>query len=182
MRLPVVLILAALALTLAACSPSRVPHAQSDASAADTGAVVPATSADLVRLAARPGARATVLNVWATWCGPCREEMPALLAVAARHPEVRLLLVSADFETQAFAVRTFLAAHGVRDTTYLKHEGDQAFINGLDPDWSGSLPATLVYDARGRRVAFWEGAADSIQFEAAIAAAIRSPPTQEAHR
>jgi hypothetical protein len=99
-----------------------------------------------------------------------------------RHPGVRLVLASADFETQAPGVRAFLAAHGVRDTTYLKHEGDQAFIDGLDPDWSGALPATLVYDARGRRVAFWEGAADSTRFEAAIAAASQSQPTQEATR
>jgi len=123
-----------------------------------------------------------VLNVWATWCGPCRAEFPALLRVARRHPDVRLVLVSADFDTQVHAVREFLAAHGVRDTTYLKHESDQAFIDGLDPAWSGSLPATLVYDAHGRRVASWEGAADSTRFEAAIAAAVHDPPTEEVQR
>ena len=139
-------------------------------------------AAQLVRLASAPGARASVINVWATWCGPCREEFPALLAVAKRHPDVRLVLVSADFETQAPQARAFLAAHGVRDTTYLKHESDQAFIDGLAPDWSGALPATIVYDARGRRVAFWEGAADSTRFEAAIAAAFRPSSNQEAPR
>jgi len=166
---------------IAACTPARAPRTE-HAAAAGGGALVPATAAQLVRLAAAPGARASVLNVWATWCGPCREEFPALLTVSRRHPDVRLLLVSADFETQAAEVRAFLAAHGVRDTTYLKHDGDQAFINGLDPDWSGALPATLVYDARGRRVAFWEGSADSTRFEAAISAAFQSSATQEAPR
>jgi thiol-disulfide isomerase/thioredoxin len=168
-------------LPLSACTPARAPRVPR-AAAADTGVLVPATSAELVARANAPGARVSVLNVWATWCGPCREEFPALLAVAKRQPEVRLVLVSADFETQAPDVRAFLAAHGVRDTTYLKHEGDQAFINGLDPDWSGALPATLVYDAHGRRTAFWEGSADSTRFEAAIAAAFRSSSIQEATR
>lgn len=168
----------ALVAGLAGCAPSGAPDrtAAPAAAAADT-VLVPVTSAELRALAARPGARATLLNVWATWCGPCREEFPALLAAARRHPELRLVLVSADFDDQLHEVRAFLGAHGVTDTTYLKAEADQEFIDGLEPAWSGALPATIAYDANGRAVEFWEGGADSARFEQAITKALQATAT-----
>jgi thiol-disulfide isomerase/thioredoxin len=162
---------------IAGCSerPGRADRAARAAAPGDT-AVVPATAAQLRARASAPGAAATVLNVWATWCVPCREEFPALVAAARRHPEVRLVLVSADFDDQLPAVRAFLGGHGVTDTTWLKSGSDQEFIDGIDSTWSGALPATVVYDARGRTVAFWEGAADSARFEAAISKALHNDP------
>lgn len=122
------------------------------------------------------GAPVTVVNVWATWCGPCREEFPALLDVVRAHPDVRLVLVSADFPEQASEAKAFLARHGVSGTTWLKDGADQAFIDTVDRRWSGALPATLVLDAKGNTAAFWEGAADAKRFEAAIDAARRNHP------
>lgn len=163
---------AAAAALFAGCAPGAGPERRAAAPGDTT--LVPATSAQLRALAAAPGADATLLNVWATWCGPCREEFPALVRVAGRHPNVRLVLVSADFDDQLHEVRAFLGAHGVTDTTWLKAEADQEFINGLDSTWSGALPATIVFDARGRVVESWEGAADSARFEAAISKALHT--------
>ncbi|MFZ5788186.1 MAG: TlpA family protein disulfide reductase, partial [Acidobacteriota bacterium] len=42
----------------------------------------------------------------------------------------------------------------------LKSGDDMDFIEGLEPRWSGSLPATFVYDRSGRLVEYWEGMAD----------------------
>jgi thiol-disulfide isomerase/thioredoxin len=141
-------------------------------------------SADRVRpQVTRPGARATLVNVWATWCEPCRQEFPALLGVAAARQDrgLRLVLISADFADQLPAVRSFLLAHGVRDTSYIETGEPMAFINALHPEWSGALPATLVYDAGGREVAFWEGAADSTRFSTAVDRALRpNSPEKEA--
>lgn len=154
---------------LSASGCAKHDPASAPAPSADTTAIlIPATASQLRALAAKPGARATLLNVWASWCGPCREEFPALLAVAHRHPDVRLVLVSADFPEQRAEAEKFLASHGVRDTTYLKSGADQEFIDGLDQAWTGALPATLVFDASGRIVDFWQGAADSTRFEAAL--------------
>ena len=94
------------------------------------------SATQLQALAGAPGARATLVNVWASWCGPCREEFPALLGVMRRHPEARLLLVSADFDAQVGEARRYLRDHGITDTTYLKHGGDQPFIDALAPEWS----------------------------------------------
>jgi thiol-disulfide isomerase/thioredoxin len=141
--------------------------------------IVRATPAEILRRATRPGAHATLVNVWASWCVPCREEFPALLQVARAHRAdgLRLVLVSADFDDQIGAAREFLVAHGVTDTCWLKTGDDMTFINTLRPSWSGALPATLIYDANGRPTAFWEGAADSARFEKAVRAALTAGTT-----
>lgn len=141
--------------------------------------VVPAGAQEVLAVVRNGGARATIVNVWATWCAPCRAEFPALLRVArARQSQgLRLVLVSADFPDQLSAVREFLRAHGVRDTSYIETGEPMAFIDAIEPKWSGALPATLVYDGDGKPVAFWEGAADSTRFsEAADRALARTHP------
>ena len=166
-----IVLLSLIVAMLSGCSTGPAKH--SAAALPDSAVVVPAT-ADAVLARAKDGAAAvTVVNLWATWCGPCREEFPALLAAIQRHePDARLLLYSADFEDQASAVRAFLAERGVRDTVYLKTGDEQRFIETMHPTWSGALPATLVFDRAGQLREFWEGEADSARFERAIQAAL----------
>ena len=161
----------ALALMLAGCGSRPVEHATRAAAQPDTLALEPVTADQLLARAREPGARATLVNVWATWCGPCREEFPALVSIAKRHRAdgLRVLFVSADFEDQTLATRAFLAEHGTPGPWLLKSGPDMEFINGLDRRWSGALPLTLVYDSRGTPIEFWEGGADSSRFEAAVA-------------
>jgi thiol-disulfide isomerase/thioredoxin len=184
MRAPAAVLIAALACAAASASCSRgranAPTRASvtPSAAARAGAepvVAPMSGIELKGFLRGARGRPLVLNVWATWCGPCRAEFPGMLAAIRRHPQVRLALVSADFDGQLPAVRGFLAQHGVADTTYLKTGSDQDFIDALSPAWSGALPATLVLDASGRKVAFWEGEADTTRFEAAIARALDHP-------
>ena len=119
-----------------------------------------AATADQVLAAVRePGARAVLVNVWATWCPPCRAEFPDLMRVERelRFEGLRMVLVSADFDEALPQARAFLAGHGVNFRSYHKTGDDMKFINTLDSLWSGALPATLLYDGAGRRVRFWEG-------------------------
>jgi thiol-disulfide isomerase/thioredoxin len=127
-----------------------------------------------------PGARATLVNVWATWCTPCREEFPDLVRLADTHREdgLRVLFVSADFDDQQEAVRGFLAKHRAPAPWLLKTGKDMEFIDHLDPRWSGALPVTIVYDARGNPVEFWEGRADYTRLESAVAPLLAASTTR----
>lgn len=118
--------------------------------------------ADRILAAIRaPGAAAVLVNVWATWCTPCREEFPDILKVARElSPRgLRVVLVSADFPGLDREIREFLTAHGVDFTTYYREGPDEAFIDAMSPDWSGAIPATFLFDGHGKLVRFWEGKA-----------------------
>ena len=173
MRVHVLLLLLSLGLTGCAAREHASESASPAAADSTSPPLLPATAGSVIERASDGAAPVTIVNVWATWCGPCREEFPALLATASRHAgQVRLLLVSADFDDQLAPARAFLRSQGVTDTSWIKSEADQAFIDAIHPDWSGALPATLVFDRNGRLSAFWEGGADSARFEAAVRRAL----------
>ena len=113
-----------------------------------------------VRALAEGGeARATVVNLWATWCAPCKEEFPELIRVGRSYAErdVRLHFVSLDFPSEREAAMAFLTAQRAPSPSYLRTGKDDAFINAVNPRWSGSLPATIVFDGEGRIRYFYEG-------------------------
>lgn len=90
--------------------------------------------------------RPQVVNLWASWCGPCRQEMPVLAQAQARQPHVAFVFVNQG--ESAEVARRYLAAEGLG----LRHVL-------LDPRStlgaavrSRGLPTTLFYDAQGRQV------------------------------
>ena len=162
----------------AASSPSR-GGSGGDAATAGSGMIQPADAPALLAAMREGGAPVTLVNVWATWCAPCREEFPDLVRLSERWRDrgLRVMFVSADFDDQVPAVRAFLARHGVTQPSWIKTGDDMTFINTLSPGWSGALPATFIYDADGQLVRFWEGLADSARFESEVRAAMAGTPT-----
>ncbi len=122
---------------------------------------------DVMRVVHAPGAKAVLVNMWATWCGPCQEEFPDLLKVARRdQPKgLRVVLVSNDDEADLANVKKFLAERGVDFPAYLKAQKDNEFVNGIDSRWTGALPATFIYDGNGKLTDFWEGPGSYAMFE-----------------
>lgn len=116
-----------------------------------------------------------LVNAWATWCIPCWEEFPDILKLYQTYKDdgLRLILVSSDYGDQTETVETFLEEHGVDFDTYISEDGDTGFIQAMDEEWSGALPATWVYSAKGARTAFWEGKADYDRFEKEILAILK---------
>jgi thiol-disulfide isomerase/thioredoxin len=129
--------------------------------------VTPITAAAIQQAARNPDMRAVLVNVWASWCGPCREEFPGLVRIAHKYQGrgLKVMLISADFDTDMAAVKRFLAEQGVDFPSYIKAEKDQEFIDSLDKRWSGALPATFIYDGSGNLRDFWEGKASFNEFE-----------------
>ena len=121
----------------------------------------PAEASAVLAEVKRPGASAVLVNVWATWCTPCVEEFPDLLHVARElSPKgLRLVLVSVDFSGSEAATTEFLTKQGVDFPTFVRTGKDEAFVDGLEPKWSGAIPATFLYDDSGKLVRFWEGKA-----------------------
>jgi thiol-disulfide isomerase/thioredoxin len=169
----------------AADSPDASAPPKPAAPARATEAPVP-TPADLATILAAvraPGARAVLVNLWATWCDPCREEMPDLIRFFRAHrPEgLRLVLVSADDPESQKDVARFLAEAGAGGAeAFIKTGDDMAFINGLDARWSGALPASFFYDRHGTERQFWPGRVTLPELEAALGQ-IAGPPKGGPH-
>lgn len=85
-----------------------------------------------------------VINVWATWCGPCRRELPMLVQAQKRLPDVRFVFVDAG--ESADAVRRFLAEQQLAPRHVLL---DSSGAFGAHYNVRG-YPTTLFVDARGR--------------------------------
>ena len=97
-----------------------------------------------------PAERPTVVNLWASWCGPCREEMPAVEAFARSHPDVRVVGIAIDDTTDS--AREFAREVGV--TFPLGIDRDDAVGDGYGVT---GLPMTFVLDSAGRLAATWAG-------------------------
>jgi thiol-disulfide isomerase/thioredoxin len=109
----------------------------------------------LARVASLKG-RVVVVNMWATWCEPCREEFPVFVEADRELQSRGLAVMSVSLDASSSldtAVRPFLSSQKVSFPCFIKAPGDDdAFINAIDPAWSGALPATFVYDPAGRRI------------------------------
>ena len=156
-----------LAILLASCGPTKHMSVKDEH-------VSPVTSADVQRLIHEPGAKAVLVNMWATWCGPCREEFPGLVRVAGKYSGqgLKTILVSADDTNDMATVKKFLAEEGVDFPAFIKSEKDQAFIDGLDKQWTGALPATFIFDGNGKLHDFWEGGVTFNVFEQKVVEAL----------
>ncbi len=127
--------------------------------------------AGYARLIAENRGKVVYVDFWATWCDPCREEMPFLVRLAAEHEAsgFKLITISADEPEQEGAVRQFAAQQRIPPPACIKRaENNERFINSIDPKWSGALPAGFLYDRQGRKVRSFIGETDPAALEQAI--------------
>jgi thiol-disulfide isomerase/thioredoxin len=111
---------------------------------------------ELRSLLKREGARPLLVNFWATWCDPCRDEFPDLVKIDEQYRSKGLDFIAvslddfADIKTQ---VPKFLQeVHGSMLVYLLNVPDPEPAINLVDPQWGGALPATFLYNARGQIV------------------------------
>ncbi len=123
------------------------------------------------RIAKEKG-RVVLVNFWATWCVPCREEFPDLsrLQVSYGAQGLQVLGVSTDFESQKPAVEKFLAQLNPRFPNYRKKSGgdDQVFIDAMDKSWGGELPFSVLFARDGRKAKSLSGKHSYQEYEKEI--------------
>ena len=95
-----------------------------------------------------------VVNFWATWCKPCVDELPAFekLNAAYRDRNVEVLLVSLDFSNHLKSkVLPFINRNNIRSEVVILDDPDQnTWIPKVSEEWSGAIPATLIYNSNSR--------------------------------
>ncbi len=100
-----------------------------------------------------------VINFWATWCKPCIKEMPYFQALADHYKDqaFSLIFVSVNRPKELSMVDQFLEKQALSARTWLLNEKDpNVFIPAIAEEWSGAIPATLVYHPASGYRAFYE--------------------------
>ena len=135
------------------------------------GALTPVDEVGFQKLVDSHQGKVVLYEFWATWCAPCRAEMPALIRLEAklRSRGFELVTISADEPEQDAAAEKILKQLAVRGPSYRKQaKNDDNFINSIDKKWSGALPALFLYDKSGRKVRSFIGETEITAIEAAI--------------
>ena len=90
-----------------------------------------------------------VINFWATWCAPCVKEIPLFEALNASPPDgVEVTLINLDFADKIDKVNSFLIRKNMKSTVLLLDEIDyNKWIDKVDKNWSGAMPATLIVNS-----------------------------------
>ena len=127
--------------------------------------------AGLKELLANHSDKLRLINVWATWCGPCVTEFPDLIDINRmyRGRDFEFISISADEPAKREKALQFLQHHEASSTNYIFNTDDKyRLIESIDPHWQGALPYTLLVEPGGKIVYAKEGPVDPQTLKTAI--------------
>jgi thiol-disulfide isomerase/thioredoxin len=122
--------------------------------------------------------KVVVLNFWATWCEPCRAEMPSLELLAQKHSREDLLVLAVNYQESDAKVRRFMEAASITLPVLLDRDGAAARA------WTGRIfPTTVILDRRGQARYTITGEYDWTSEDAVklITLLLRSPSPARSH-
>ena len=127
---------------------------------------------EMQALLKRDGTRPLLVNYWATWCDPCREEFPDLVKIDEQYRPKDLDVIAISLDDLAdlkTAVPKFLREMRAKMPNYLLNVSDpEPAIKSVDPAWDGALPATFLYNQKGEVVYKHFGRVKTAELRAAI--------------
>jgi thiol-disulfide isomerase/thioredoxin len=146
--------------------------------AAEPVTVAKADAAALRELRANAGTgKVRLVNVWATWCGPCVSEFDELVEqnLRFRHRDFEMVTLAAQFPDEEPKVLKFLQQKHASTRNLIYGVTDKyAMIEALDPEWGGALPYTLLIGADGKVLYRESGSIDFLALRRAIVPALNA--------
>lgn len=170
----VVVFAGSLLLAFSAAAQSKTAHKPPGARAAARAPFVarPVNAEELQALLKRDGNHPLLVNFWATWCDPCRDEFPDLVKIDKDFRAKGLDFIAVTLDDLAdinTAVPKFLRVMNARMPVYLLNVADpEPTINSIDSRWGGALPATFLYNNQGQVVYKHFGRVNTPELRAAI--------------
>lgn len=147
-----------------------------EANLSGEGMLVPASPAQILALIKSNEDKATLVNVWASWCGPCIEELPLLVKLRQEYKDkgFKLILYSADKTSDREAALQFLEMQKVDFTNYFKGDISIEEIEVLFPGWEGVLPISILFNDQGEILQKWMGTAPYEEFKTVVEKALNN--------
>lgn len=120
-------------------------------------------------LRAAPG-DVLLVNLWSTWCRPCMEEMSQLVSLASRHREAGLgaMFISMDISSSRADALRFMVEQHAPSPSYIRIGRDADFIPAMHDEWTGTLPATILFDRSRTPQHVWVGEVPLDELERAV--------------
>lgn len=128
----------------------------------------------LKRLIKNDGVNYRLINVWATWCGPCVVEFPSFVDMHRmyRNREFEMISISFDDLDRKQNALNFLTKKQASMANYIIAGDRYACIEAIDPKWAGALPYTLFVAPGGKILYSKQGIIDALEMKRLIADAI----------
>lgn len=131
----------------------------------------PIDEAGVAKLAKNDTKDLVLVNLWATWCGPCVAELPELVEINRmyRGRGFKLVTISLDEPEQREAALAMLKKSRVAATNYLSRlDSKDKLAEALDKDWPGPVPYTMIVAPGGKVLYRKSGAIDPLEVKRAI--------------
>ncbi len=134
---------------------------------------------ELNELLSKRNGKLLFLNIWATWCEPCKEEFPDIIKLFndLKKKDVEFVAISVDYPDEIDSkITPFIDTLNIPFTVYVSDfPSQESFIDKFGTVWNGAIPATFIYDGKGQQQKFLSGKQNYRQFKKSVEDILRKP-------